>query len=97
MAVTFSRFDVADYLEDPDDYTDFLQAVIEESAGDQAEVARALGAIARAHALTELAQKIGMSRKSLVKALSGTEIPPPETVAQVAAALGVTVEPTAAD
>jgi putative addiction module killer protein/probable addiction module antidote protein len=92
--VTFSRFDVADYLEDQEDYAGFLQAIIEGSAGDPAEVARALGAIARARAVSELAQKIGMSRKALVKTLSGEDIPPPETVARVAAALGVTMEPT---
>ena len=55
-------FDVADYLTTPEDCTAYLDACIEESNGDAAFIAKALGDIARAK---------GMSRESLYKAPSG--------------------------
>ena len=88
---TFSRYDTADYLETEADIAAYLEAVMEEGSDDPAFVARALGVVARARNMSQLARDVGMSREGLYKALSGEGNPSFATVVKVAHALGLRV------
>lgn len=66
-----TRYDVAEHLRTPEEMAAYLEACIEESNGDAAFVAKALGDIARAKGMTQVARDAGLSRESLYKALSG--------------------------
>ena len=88
---TFSRYDTADYLKSEADIAAYLEAVIEESGDDPAYIARALGVIARARNISNLARETGMSREGLYKALSGEGNPSFATITKVAHALGLRV------
>lgn len=85
--VTFSRYDAADYLKSDEQIAAYLDAALED--GDPAIIARALGAIARARNMSQLARDTGMSRDGLYKALSGEGNPSFATILKVAQALGV--------
>ena len=61
----------------------------EEADGDAAFVAKALGDIARARGMAQVASDTGLSRESLYKALSGKRKPTFETVLRVVGALGL--------
>ncbi len=87
MEVKFSRYDTADYLKTEDDITAYLDAVMED--GDLALIAAALGDVARARNLRQLARDVGMSRQGLDKVLSGEGDPSFATVVKVAQALGL--------
>jgi probable addiction module antidote protein len=93
MAEKFSRYDTADYLETEEDIRLYLEACQEE--GDPALVAAALGDIARARNMSQLAKDVGMTRAGLYKALSPDGNPSFATISRVAKALGlkVTVHP----
>jgi probable addiction module antidote protein len=86
-ALKFSRYDTADYLKTEDDIAAYLEAVMED--GDPALIAAALGDIARARNLSQLARDVGMSREGLYKALSGEGNPTFATITKVARALGL--------
>lgn len=88
---TFSRYDTADYLKTEEDIAAYLEAVMEEGGDDPVFVARALGVVARARNLSQLARDVGMSRQGLDKALSGEGNPSFATVAKVAKALGLRI------
>ena len=77
------------------DVVQYLQACIDEAGDDAAFIAAALGDIARARGMTQLARDTGLGRESLYKALSGEGNPSFGTVLKVLAALGLrlTVEP----
>jgi probable addiction module antidote protein len=85
--VGFSRYDTADYLKTEDDIAAYFEAVMED--GDPALITAALGDIARARNLSQLARDTGMSREGLYKALSGEGNPSFATVMKVARALGL--------
>lgn len=85
----YMRFDAADYLDNLDDVTGYLQIALEESTEDPAAVPRALGAIARSGNMSELARRVGMSRDGLYKALSDQGNPTWSTVLKVCEALGL--------
>ncbi len=87
-------YDVADYLSTPEDCAAYLDACFEEADGDAAFIARALGDIARARGMTQVAQDAGLSRESLYKALSGTRSPDFATILKVTRALGVRLHAT---
>lgn len=87
MDVKFSRYDTADYLKTEEDIADYLEAVMED--GDPALIAAALGDVARARNLSQLAREVGMSRQGLDKALSGEGNPTLATVMRVARALNI--------
>ena len=86
------EFDIANYLTNDEDMAEYLSQVIEDN--DPAELAGALGAIARARGMAQLAQDTGLSRESLYKGLSGDRAPSSETLFKVVRALGfkLTVE-----
>jgi len=63
--------------------------VLRESDGDAAFIAKALGDIARAKGMTQVARESGMSRESLYKSLSGDRSPSFDTILKVISALGL--------
>jgi len=87
--LTTTRYDVAEYLRTPEEMAAYLEACIEESGGDAAFVAKALGNIARAKGMSQVARDAGLSRESLYKALSGERTPSFDTILKVIAALGL--------
>ena len=86
---TFSRYDTADYLKSEEDIIAYLEAVMEEGDDDPAYIARALGIVARARNMSQLARDAGMSREGLYKALSEDGNPSFATIVKVAHALGL--------
>ncbi len=88
---TFTRFDAADYLDSEADIAAYLEAVITDSDGDPAAITHALGTIARARNMSQLARDTGLTREGLRKALSGEGNPTFATVQKVAKALGLRV------
>lgn len=88
MAKT-TKYDVAEYLNTPEEMAAYLEACLEEANGDAAFVAKALGNIARAKGMTEVARDAGVSRESLYKALSGERTPNFDTILKVIKALGL--------
>ncbi|MEX8518563.1 MAG: addiction module antidote protein [Leptothrix sp. (in: b-proteobacteria)] len=95
MEEKFSRHDSAEYLKSEEDIALYIDAVMEESGDDPALIAYALGVVARARNMTQLARDTGMSREGLYKALSGEGNPSFATVLKVARALGfrMTLQP----
>jgi len=84
-----SRYDVAEHLRTPQEMAAYLEASLEEANGDAAFIAKALGDIARAKGMSQVAQDAGLSRESLYKALSGERSPSFDTILKVIAALGI--------
>jgi|SRR5882724_1855211 len=82
-------YDVAEQLRTPEEMAAYLDAWFEEAPDDAAGIARALGDIARARGMTQVARDSGLSRESLYKALSENGNPSFATVLKVARALGV--------
>ena len=79
-------FDMANHLRDEAEVVEYLRQVLED--GDPSELAAALGDIARARGMTQLARDTGLSRESLYKSLSGERAPSSETLFKVIHALG---------
>ena len=82
-------YDVAEQLRTPEEMAAYLDAWLEESPDDVAGITRALGHIARAKGMSQVARDAGLSRESLYKALSEDGNPSFATVLKVARALGV--------
>ncbi len=87
--ITTTRYDVAEHLRTPEEMAMYLDACIEESDGDATFIAKALGDIARAQGMAQVAEKSGLSRESLYKSLSGERVPSFDTILKVTHALGV--------
>src|SRR5215813_3125528 len=92
----FSRWDAADYLKSEQDMAAYLEACLEESPEDPALVAAALGDIARARGMVQLAKDTGLTREGLYKALSKDGNPSLGTVLKVLKALGLKLTPQVA-
>jgi len=84
-----TQYDVAEHLRTPKEIAAYLEASLEESKGDASFVAKALGDIARAKGMTQVARDAGLSRESLYKALSGERTPGFDTILKVVQALGI--------
>jgi probable addiction module antidote protein len=84
-----SRYDVAEHLRTPEEMAAYLEACMEEADGDAAFIAKALGDIARAKGMSQVARDAGLSRESLYKALSGDRAPSFDTILKVINALGL--------
>ena len=84
-----SPYDVAEHLRTPEEMAAYLEACMEEADGDAAFIAKALGDIARAKGMSQVACDAGLSRESLYKALSGERNPTLDTVLRVISALGL--------
>ena len=92
-----SRYDVAEHLRTPEEMAAYLEACLEEASGDAAFIAKALGDIARAKGMAQVAREAGLSRESLYKALSGERSPDFETILKVVGALGLELHAKARD
>ena len=90
-------YDVAEQLRTPEEMAAYLDAWFEEAPDDAAGITRALGDIARARGMTQVARDAGLSRESLYKALSEDGNPSFATVLKVARALGVRLHAQVAD
>ncbi|MCC7328726.1 MAG: putative addiction module antidote protein [Gammaproteobacteria bacterium] len=87
---TFSRYDTAEGLNTEEDIARYLEAVLDEGGSDDpAFLAVALGNVARARNMSQLARDTGISREGLYKALSGDGNPSLATVMKIARALGL--------
>ena len=84
-----TRYDVAEHLRTPEEMAAYLEACLEEANGDAAMVAKALGDIARAKGMSQVARDAGLSRESLYKALSGERSPSFDTILKVVEVLGL--------
>jgi probable addiction module antidote protein len=82
-------YDVSEQLRTPEEMAAYLDAWLEDAPEDAAGIARALGDIARAKGMTQVARDAGLSRESLYKALGENGNPTFATVLKVAKALGV--------
>lgn len=85
-------WDPAKHLETEEDMAAYLEAALEE--GDPALVASALGDIARAKGMTQIARETGFGRESLYKALSAEGNPEFATVLKVLQSLGLRLHAT---
>ena len=81
------EFDMAEHLPDARAVAEYLTVVSEEN--DPAALADALGTIARARGMGEIAQASGITREALYKALRPNAHPRFDTIVRVCAALGV--------
>ena len=84
-----TRYDIAEHLRSPEEMAAYLEACLEDANGDAAFIAKALGDIARAKGMSQVARDAGLSRESLYKALSGDRSPGFETILKVMAALNL--------
>ena len=87
-------WDTADHLETPEDIAAYLEAVFDD--GDPELISHALGNVARAKGMTEIARRTGLGRQSLYKALSPDGRPEFATVLNVVRALGLKLMVTTA-
>ena len=89
-------YDVAEQLRTPEEMAAYLDAWLTEAPDDAAGIARALGDIARARGMSQVAKDAGLSRESLYKALSENGNPSFATILKVARALGLRLHAEAA-
>jgi len=87
--IKLSKWDSAEYLKTDEDMVLYLEACLDEAGDDAAFIAKALGTIARAKGMTQLANDTGLGRESLYKALSGEGNPSFATILKVMTALGI--------
>ena len=89
------EFDMAEHLDSDQAIAEYLSIVLEEN--DPAEFAHALGTIARARGMTEMARASGLTREALYKALRPTSHPRFDTILKVVQAMGlqISVQPIA--
>lgn len=80
-------FDMAEHLPDDEAIAQYLTLVLEEN--DPSELTHALGVIARARGMTDVAKASGLTREALYKALRPNSQPRFDTIARVCTALGV--------
>ena len=88
-AAGFVPYDVAEHLRTPEEMAAYLDAWLEQAPDDVGGLARALGDIARAKGMTQVAKETGLSRESLYRALSADGNPSFATVLKVTKALGL--------
>lgn len=80
-------FDMADHLDSDEAVAEYLTLVIADA--DPALLSAALGDIAKARGMTQIAKDAGIGRESLYKALRAGAQPRFDTIRRVCAALGV--------
>lgn len=97
MTLPTTHWDSAEYLKSDEDVRLYLEACLEEAGDDPVFIVHALGVIARARNMSQLARDTGLTREGLYKALSSEGNPSFSTVAKVARALGLrlTLQPVA--
>ena len=96
MSEQYSRWDSADYLKTEQDCADYFAMCVEDDPGDGSLIRQALGTIARARSMTQLAKDTGLAREGLYKALSPEGNPEFSTIMKVVKALGLKFSSTIA-
>jgi probable addiction module antidote protein len=91
MGIETTRWDSAEFLETDEDIRLYLEARIEEAGDDPAFIVHALGVIARARNMSQLARDTGLTREGLYNALSPEGDPSFAIIAKVAKALGLRI------
>jgi probable addiction module antidote protein len=84
-----TRFDAVDYLDSEERQAAYISAALE--TGNADFVRDALGIVARARGMAEIAKNAGLNRESLYKALGETGNPEFSTVMRIVRALGLTL------
>ena len=87
MTLKTQPFEAARFLEDDEAVAVFITSILEEN--NPALLAAALGEVAKARGMAQVAEKSGMAREALYKALRSDSQPRFGTIARVCAALGV--------
>ena len=87
MGIKLKRWDAAEHMDNEEYITEYLKAAFE--SGDASEITRALSDVARARNMTDLAEKMGISRQGLYKTLSENGNPEFTTVLKLITALGL--------
>jgi len=87
MALKLKKWDVTEHMNNEEYISEYLKAAFE--SGDISEITRALGDVARARNMTELAEKMGISRQGLYKTLSENGNPEFATIQKLITALGL--------
>lgn len=95
--IKLRQWDSAEHLKTDEAIALYLDACLEEAGDDPAFIAKALGNIARARGMSQLAMDTGLGRESLYKALSGEGNPSFATILKVIHALGVKLHAAHAD
>ena len=90
--IKLRKWDSVEHLKTDEDMVLYLAACMEEAGDDAAFIAAALGDIARAKGMTQLAKDTGLGRESLYKALSGEGNPSFGTILKVMHALGLKLQ-----
>ena len=90
MSVEIQDWDVSEYLDSEEAIASFLNAVIEEN--DPELLQAAIGAVAKARGMTDIAKSAGVGRASLYKSLSTEGNPSFQTIAKVANSMGLKLE-----
>jgi probable addiction module antidote protein len=83
-----TSWDSSEYLQTEEDIAAYMAAVMEEGGDDPAFIVHALGVVARARNMSQLARDTGLTREGLYKALSGEGNPSFATVLKVSRAMG---------
>jgi probable addiction module antidote protein len=83
------QWNSAEHLKTDEDMALYLEACLQEAGDDAAFIAKALGHIARAKGMSQLARDTGLGRESLYKALSGEGNPSFASILKVTSALGI--------
>lgn len=91
MSSKLTKWDSAEHLKTDEDIAAYLDACFEEAGDDAAFITHALGVVAKAKGMTQLAKQTGLGRESLYKALSGEGNPSFATILKVLRALGVQI------
>ena len=91
MVIKTTRWDPAESLKNDEDIQLYLEACLEEAGDDPAFIVHALGVIARAKNMSQLARDTGLTREGLYKALSPEGNPTFATIAKVTKALGLQI------
>ena len=92
MAVKTKPFDAAQFLVTEEDHADLLADAF--ASGNPAYIANALGVVARAKGMSQVAREAGVTREALYKALSPSGDPKLSTLLGVMKALGITLSAT---
>ncbi|MEX5888493.1 addiction module antidote protein [Providencia hangzhouensis] len=90
MNIKLKEFDIAEYLNSEEEIQMYLNEILEE--GDPSLVLAALGDIAKARNMSQLAKEVGMSREGLYKALSGQGNPTFMTIIKIVNSLGLKLQ-----
>ena len=96
MNAQFKTYDVVDYLKTEKDMALYLEACFDEAGDDAAFIAAALGDIARAKGMSDIAAATGLTREGLYRTLSKDGNPSFSAILKVMKAMGLKLRPVAA-